>query len=190
MPAFIPWSKVELDQWHSSCAQSADWQWGSNLTEDFGKWCGRFESSLDGHGHYPGGRALPRAFRGRGSRLETVGRRKQIRLLRPSRKGECEMSDEMLGHRVQQWFRQLRRFQSMVHAVRAGKQSMEALLYRAQLWGKIRRAEGFEGGFLAWWEDREVKHTSCPVIFSETVPSLEAAEAYFADFEANYRRFK
>lgn len=53
MPAFIPWSKVELDQWHSSCAQSADWQWGSNLTEDFGKWCGRFESSLDGHGHFP-----------------------------------------------------------------------------------------------------------------------------------------
>lgn len=183
-PAFIPWTDIDVDQWHASIPVGSPW--GDDLTKDFGAWARRFEDSLDGFvGHRR--QALPRACKGRGNRLHTSSRPVMPRPLRSSRHGEVVQSHSFLGRKTNQWFRQLRRLQALCQSLRAANQSVNAQVYRTQLWRSILRAPGFAHGFPQWWQTRPHQLPSSPDTVCVGPPCLSLAELYFADFEANYR---
>eukprot|EP00438_Fugacium_kawagutii_P031197 Skav220792 [mRNA] locus=scaffold150:45636:49403:- [translate_table: standard] len=78
----------------------------------------------------------------------------------------------------------------MVHALRAGKQTVDAQLYRVSLWRAIRTARGFEDGWDVWWRNRPTRLAGLPLDFPAEVPALPLCEAVFDDFQQNYRRFE
>eukprot|EP00435_Cladocopium_sp_Y103_P014903 s4607_g3.t1 len=82
---------------------------------------------------------------------------------------------------------QLRRMQSMLHALRAGKQTWDAIIYRTELWQAIRKARGFEGGFSKWWLTRSIQCQGSPVEIPQFVPSLCLMTRLFVDY---YRQFE
>ena len=85
---------------------------------------------------------------------------------------------------------QLRRMQSMLHALKAGKTTWDAIIYRTELWRAIYRAKGFEGGFASWWYQRPIKCHGSPVDIPTRVPTLRHMELLFMDYEINYRKFE
>ena len=187
MPAFVPWKEIDLEAWKTYCDGLPTWQWGANLTRDFGSWCRRFEDSMDGFVQGRNGSHLPRSCKGRGQRFEVERRLRVAPLAKPSRDGEVAMSNDFLGRQAQKWFAQVRRLQSMVHSLRAQKQTPNAQNYRAQLWGSVRRAKGFAGGFENWWRIRPIHLEGSPGEVQVNVPSLEVAQSYYQDFLRNYR---
>ena len=100
------------------------------------------------------------------------------------------MSSEFLGREVQRWFLQLRRLQSLCHALKAGKQTIDAQLYRACLWRAIREAKGFHGKFNKWWTRRSVRLQGSPNEVPENPPSEAVAKLMFEDFLVNYRKLE
>ena len=117
-------------------------------------------------------------------------RQDQCPLLRPSRPGEAQMATDFVGRAVQSWFRQVRRIQSLLHAVRAGKETGDAQIYRANLWHSICMAKGFGKSFKAWWPDRPLRLQGSPVALSAHVPPCWMVELIWEDFQCNYRKFE
>ena len=144
-PAYIPYEKVNLQQWH---AQAANFiqpaiEDPDQCFQQFGK---DFERSFQNTIDAPGGQ-LPPATSGRCKLQQPEERPAQCPLLTPSRPGEVQPASELLGRTVQKWFLQLRRMQSMLHALKAGKTTWDAQIYRADLWRAIKRAKGYEPDF-------------------------------------------
>ena len=158
-------------------------------TKTFDQFCRQYEKSFDGHVDSPDGN-LPRSCYGRGTTLTPQTRSATFPLLRPSRPGEVAQPTELLGRHVQQWFRQLRRLQSLLHGLRAAKDTADAVAYRLELWSAIKRAKGFQDGFDGWWSQRPVQLQGTPTLLPVGVPSVEVAEILFQDFQVNYRRFE
>ena len=88
------------------------------------------------------------------------------------------------------WFQQLRRLQSLKHALKAGSTAASALEYRSSLWGAICSARGFRGGFLQWWPSRPHRLVGSPASLSLAVPDAETALRVFVDFRCNFRRLE
>ena len=147
MPSEVPWSQVDVEGWHAcyqpvpACASSTAW------LSAFGR---NFEHSLHGHVHGIPGRQLPKSCDGRGQRLLPLERRLDPWPARASRPGEEEVRSSFLCKEVQHWFRQLRRVQSLQHAIKAAKDTPAAHLYRVQLWRSILASKGFGDSFASW----------------------------------------
>ena len=62
--------------------------------------------------------------------------------------------------------------------------------YRLELWGSIRDAKGFEGGFCQWWFTRPIQLQGSPCHVQCGLPSLGCCEHLFQDFRANFTRFE
>ena len=149
-PAFIPWHNVSTEDWKESWQNANPWRWEANLTSSLEAWSERFENSLDGYVNTDGMTVLPKACKGRGKLKQPILRPCAAPILRPSRPSEPRMAHELLGRRVQLWFRQLRRFHAMKAALLAGKTTIAARSHRASLWCAIKQAHGFRHGFRAW----------------------------------------
>ena len=187
LPRSIDWDVVDWDAWHTQAGAIEI----SDLNNDAAYECiWRFyEASFDGHCKTPD-RLLPSQCRGRAATTSPVQRKAALPLLRPSRPGELCQSTDLLGRLPQKWFLQLRRIQSLVHGLRSGKDTTDAIVYRIELWRSIRFSKGFLGGFQEWWLNRPVQLPGSPPILPEFVPSCEIAERIFCDFEQNYRQLE
>ena len=187
MPSTIDWNAVDKDSWKAHQHQLTGLD-ETDLDRRVSCFARDYEQSFSGH--MTDKTKLPKRMQGRCQRQKPEIRPADLPLLRPSRPGEVAMSSESLGRNVQAWFRQLRRIQSLAHSVRANKQTMDAQLYRIELWSSIERARGFEGGFRTWWEDRPTKQAGLPPQLPRGVPNLAMVEGIFHDFEINYRRLE
>ena len=107
--------------------------------------------------------------------------------LKPSRAGEEAPCSDLVGRSLQRWFCQLRRLQSLLHNMRRASQTPCAVEYRLSLWTSIKRAKGFAGSFLCWWESRPHRSPGVPVSFPVLLPSLVVAELLYEEFKLNYR---
>eukprot|EP00438_Fugacium_kawagutii_P023955 Skav232717 [mRNA] locus=scaffold4051:89627:96304:+ [translate_table: standard] len=188
MPAKIPWDLLDRDHWQQAahvvthCPQDS-------LQHRYARFSAEYEASFDGHLATPG-KTLPPAARGRGQRLTPEVRPLACPLVKATRPGEIRPASDILGRTVYKWFQQVRRLQSMVHALRANKQTLDAQLYRASLWRAIRFAKGFQDGWEQWWATRPTCHLGLPRQFPTEVPTLVLCEALYADFLTNYKKFE
>ena len=187
-PSKIPWDHVNWQSWQHQTIEIATSN-EMNLDDAYRHLWQTYENSFNGHMDTPDG-LLPNNCKGRGQRDAPVEREAALPLLRPSRPGEVSQSTELLGRTPQRWFLQLRRLQSLLHGLRAGKLSSNAQIYRAELWGAIHRAKGFQGGFRKWWSTRPVQCQGSPPTLPQSMPSVDLLYVIFKDFELNYRKME
>ena len=186
LPSEVPWSHVDREQWQQSTPKVAA---SLSITDHFLHFCDSYEHSFDGCISTPE-RKLPSNCRGRGTVTAPKLRRAQCPSLKASRPGELQPGAFQLGRAVMAWFKQLRRFQSMVHSLRSSNTSANAQLYRAQLWHAIKDGRGFQQGFVKWWPTRNIRLQGLPSVLPHGVPHRGQAELLFLDFQHNYRQFE
>ncbi|CAE7944552.1 ML5 [Symbiodinium sp. KB8] len=186
LPSEIPWHLVDLDKFtQQAAAVPFVTQAPNDWLHDFSV---AFESSLQGCiREVPCGR-LPSSCRGRGQRTHPETRSFPIIPLRPSRSGEDSLRHDFVCMEVKRWFKQLRRLQSLVHALAANKDTPAAHCYRIDLWRSILQAPGFAHGFSRWWATRQVQLQGAPEVLPVNIPSTPAARLIHEDFRANFRR--
>ena len=186
-PSAIPWAQVE-EAWPSRSASVSEF---SSSTEWFQAWALDFETSLDGHVRGQPGRSLTSQQKGRGSLTAPVTRQVNPPLPKPSREGELKLKSDAVGTSVRLWFTQLRRFQSLAHAVRAGSLSHNASVYQAEVWAAIKRARGFSPDFATWWRtSRQFDHPDAPSVLPCSLPSLSQLEGMLASFRSCFEAFE
>lgn len=154
-PSVIPRQKIQWEDWQQQSIENEDISL-MGIDEAYTQIWQRHEHSFNGHVNSADG-LLPSNCKGRAQRVKPIDRPAALPLLRPSRPGEVMQSSELLGRTPQKWFLQLRRLQSLAHALRAGKMTSNAQIYRGELWGSVLRGKGFKGGFQEWWQQRSVK---------------------------------
>lgn len=148
LPSAIPWDQVS-DAWSSSVAQPLDFTLDSD--HRWASWACDWEQALDTHIPSQPASSLQPGQKGRLQRSAPMFRDAQISCLKPSRPSEVRLRCDLVGTQVKHWFKQLRRLQSFVAAVRNMKTSVDAVTYRLELWSSIIHAKGFEGGFRHYW---------------------------------------
>lgn len=160
-------------------AQPTPPAWGDSLPPDE-QWQQRaqtFEKSFDGFlPKQPDGKLQRHQHqRGRLQRTAPLKCNSQCRLQRPSRPSEVVLRNDLVGHDVQSWFRQLRRLQSYVAVIRAAKQTPAALTYRLELRHSNLHSPGFCGGFTSWWATHCADDAAALPWIPLTPPGLEVA---------------
>ena len=187
LPGAIPWDMINKPGWQQAEHKISS-KGETDLDRKVQQFSESYEASFDGHSS--SFRTLPNHFRGRGKRVLPETRESTLPLLKPSRPGEVHMSSDSLGRSVQHWFRQLRRIQSLLHSLRANKETWDAKQYRIDLWRAILKAKGFDTNFTDWWHHRPTASAGLGVDLPDQVPDTWYVEAMFHDFEVNYRRFE
>eukprot|EP00435_Cladocopium_sp_Y103_P004570 s2426_g1.t1 len=200
LPGHIPWDHLDSEYWlsapdigpflgtdfqHVGCPESVD---QTQSTQAFRSWSQRFEERAAASLQSGTVRA-DTSFRGRGA-LD----RPQLRLVTPSvpkhsRSGEVSQVCGFLNRSVSRWFKQLRRLQSYLHAIKSDRVA-DNYLSRVSLWRSILVSAGFQGGFRSWWCHRPFPSQGSPVCLPEVPPSLEIAQLIYDDFLQHYRRYE
>ena len=189
LPAEIPWDQVDIDAWHHEGSHQAV-QGSTSSTHWLCAFSQSLESSLNGFVTGRPDKLLPSNCRGRASRTRPREAQLCPVTVRPSRPGEERLRHDFLSQELKRWFVQLRRLQSLQHALRASNPGTNACIYRASLWHSIRTARGFKGGFCSWWRTRTVQLQGSPPSLPEGLPSLDVVSAMFVDYRENFRRFE
>ena len=189
LPQEVPWHLLHKDQWQAAHRNLDLTHLRQSVQEDFRDWCRQYERSFDGFVDCPG-KVLPSVATGRGSIITPVLRPSALPTIRTSRHGEVRASAANLGRTVQKWFLQLRRIQSLRHAVKAAKCTPSAQLYRLELWSCIRHARFFNPDFESWWPTRAFQCSGSPSLLPLQVPALALLDLIYLDFELNYRRME
>ena len=109
---------------------------------------------------------------------------------KPSRQGEAQLRSDLVSTQVQLWFKQLRRIQSYKHAAIADKQTLDAEVYRLNLWTAIKNGRGFDGFFNVWWLRRRRRLPSPPFTLPLAPRDGHMAEQIFLDFKLNFEAFE
>ena len=186
LPSEIPWSTIDKEGWHQHCA-TLTFDSPDSSDQFYAEFGSHFESSMNGFVQVQGSR-LHSSHCGRATRMSPSKRTLTQPTPKASRQSELTLQHDLVGTAVLLWFRQARRIQSYLHAIRAGKTSPEALQYRHELWQSIRKAKGFETSFAIWWgrEGFDELIGALPI----RPPELEQAEWIYAAFQASFRRFE
>eukprot|EP00438_Fugacium_kawagutii_P036701 Skav200933 [mRNA] locus=scaffold2433:377025:382227:+ [translate_table: standard] len=184
-PSLIPWDRVDCSGWHESCSH-LQFVAPEDSTQFLQAFSHSFESSLEGH--VQGQDRLHPSQCGRAKRLKPQPISHTPCCARASRQGELALTSDLVGRAVQVWFKQARRLQSYVHAIRAGKDSLDAVTYRVELWSSILHAKGFSPSFPEWWltQDFAALLGSLPL----SPPDVRAAEEFFRAFQHAFRQFE
>lgn len=97
----------------------------------------------------------------------------------------------MAGTAVRIWFKQLRRLQSLKHAVAASKMTPSAIAYRVELWHSIRQSPGFYPTFPLWWQERVHQVDGVPTTLPRSVPTESViTQAMYDSFLLHFRDFE
>ena len=188
MPSEIPWNSIDVEAWHQSTLDVPVRE--PDPTQHLRAIAKCMEDSLDGHVKEMPGLRLPTACKGRAQQIRPVMQQAAASMARVSRNGEVTLRSDLVGREVSAWFKQLRRLQSMCHALRADNQHVDAQVYRAELWHKISMCCSFSGGFRSWWLGRRIQLQGSPVMLPLAVPTLEVCDRIFSDFQSNFRSFE
>ena len=188
-PSHIPWSDV--DSGWQTAALTPQWTSEGDANQLWAEWAASFEDSLDGFVKHQPARKLLNSQKGRLSRTGPTKRLPSARVLRPSRPSEVQLRNDLIGSEVKLWFRQLRRLQSYVAAIKANKQTCEAVAYRLELWSAILRSPGFLDGFSLWWQlHRLISLPDTPGCLPSAPPTATLAAAIFAAFKCNFEELE
>ena len=187
LPSPIPWHLVH-DSWPARTANTSDRECS---TEWFQHWASDFEASLDGQVKGQPRNSLQPNQRGRGATVAPKPHLQQPPLARPSREGEVTLRSDLVGTAVRTWFKQLRRLQSLRHAIRAASPALSAELYRAEVWAAIKRSHGFDPDFATWWsQSRQHDHPQAPCVLPAGLPSVDQIDGIFYSFKACFESFE
>ena len=130
-------------------------------------------------------------YRGRAQRLEPARQTPTPVTCKPSRGGEVCLQHSLVGKAVRNWYKQLRRLQSLCHAVLANKQTPAAVQYRASLWTAIVQAKGFHPSFAEWWAKRETPCDGAPAKWPDVLPAdALLIQTLYKDFLFHFRAFE
>ena len=189
IPARIPWDSVDLSDF-DSC--HCDFEpVGFTATELVASIGSTLEDGLSGRVQGQPDQSLTQQQKGRGKRTTPKSVNIVAPTSRPSREGEVALRGDLAGRSVHLWFKQLRRLQSYLFAIRANSSSASAVAYRVELWAAILRARGFGSSFTNWW----IKHSSgsefvVPRHFPQGPPGAIVAEAIFRRFKLSFEQFE
>ena len=187
-PSKIPYDEVD-ERWQLAATPPL-WDDAVPPDEQWQQWASSFESCFDGFLPHQPDHKLQRNQCGRLHRTAPMRRVPQSRILRPSRPSEVALRNDLVGHEVHSWFRQLRRLQSYLAAIRAGKQTAAAIAYRFELWHSILRSPGFCGGFPHWWTCHCADDTAAFPWIPNFPPGPAAAASIFHSFRERFQRFE
>eukprot|EP00435_Cladocopium_sp_Y103_P026257 s555_g6.t1 len=188
-PAPLPWDSLETTNWSPTC--HVDYEPGRDTTDFLRKWATSFESAVDEQIQVQGQPPLKQNCYGRAQRLYPARQEQHPPICKPSREGEVELQSSLTGAAVRCWFKQLRRLQSLCHAVKAAKQSTSAVCYRASLWTAIVHAPGFHPTFCEWWRQRDSPCDGAPVDFPDSLPTAyDEVHVLYLDFLHHFRKFE
>ena len=137
--------------------------------------------------HHTSPDGLAARCRGRCQRTQPQRRQPEAPLSKPSRQGEVV---DLTGWAVAKWFKQLRRLQSLRHAIKTDSPTEQAQEHLHRLWYSIYTAKGFEGAFHRWWPRRPVQHQGAPRQLQGLRLTVEVVETLYTDFQANFRKFE
>eukprot|EP00438_Fugacium_kawagutii_P034912 Skav206373 [mRNA] locus=scaffold834:175796:187689:- [translate_table: standard] len=140
-PSKLPWQEISTDDWHPAC--DLNFSQDADSTAFFSQWSANLESACAERYNEGTGKHLPRSCRGRAQRLQPLHQKPFTPGSKPSRAGEVALQHDVVGSATRRWFKQLRRIQSLMHAVVAGNDTPTAVNYRLELWTSIVRAPGF-----------------------------------------------
>ena len=208
LPGHIPWNHISQERWTSNqdvgsvfpvgvwpvgCLHPSEPSDSFDLrsldsTSAFREWSSRFEQAASASMSHPTAQA-DRGFFGRGRMTQPKPRKCNYAVPKHSRPGEVQQVCGFLNRAVARRFKQLRRMQSYMHAVRSVNAGA-TFLARAALWNSILHAAGFEHGFVTWWPSRPVKLQGTPDTIPAYPPDEVIAGLLYDDFYHNYRRFE
>lgn len=162
-----------------------------NNTDFFGNWSAAYEDAFAGKYRDACGCELHPSMRGRAQRKRPRKTPLHTPTVRPSREGEVKLVNDVAGLDTRHWFKQLRRLQSMKHAVNAGSQSANAVAYRIELWAAILHSPGFESSFSDWWSNRTPMIDGSPQDLPQGPPAEGAGACLlYEEFLCHFRRFE
>ena len=188
-PAKIPWQEFDVQKWDPTC--SSCFEPNADTTVFMTQWAGDFEDAVFARAESSSALHLPPRCRGRAQRLKPQRQELSTPTCKPSREGEVQARNSMVGHATSTWFKQLRRLQSLKHAVHAAKQSPAAITYRVELWEAIKSSTGFEPDFSTWWSTRDHEIQGVPQTLPLTVPEESViATAIYDCFLLHFRKFE
>ena len=189
LPSKIPWTQVSSD-WADQATPPV-WNTTGTADQQWAQWGCSFECSLTGHVLGQPNQKLQKAQTGRMQRTQPLLTVKGPSVLKPSRPSEVLMRNDLIGKDVRVWFRQLRRLQSYLASVNAGKQTVDAVQYRLELWSSIRQSPGFVGGFSHWWQhSRAYALPDSPPCVPSAPPGPIIALSLFETFKFCYEKFE
>eukprot|EP00438_Fugacium_kawagutii_P022223 Skav203956 [mRNA] locus=scaffold391:472720:477201:+ [translate_table: standard] len=186
-PSVFPWSHVDSSQMDFVSQEPFTWNQGTSSV-DFADWSRLAETELVAQASKQ--TFVPPSVRGRGQTVRVTKRPAQLLPIKASRHGDSCPRSQLLGRKVHQWCRQLRRIQAF--AQRAAVECPSPHLQHDQCctWSAILRASGFGKSFRDWWPFRKVKLHGSPTVFPTLPPSHACARILYLDMEANYRDFE
>ena len=188
-PAEFPWDEFDSSIWAPTCTQS--YVVGQDSTKFLQDWATEFENAVFQGAAQGGGLKIPDRCRGRAQRLKPLKRTLATPVSKPSREGEVRMANSMAGAATRIWFRQLRRLQSLKHAVAAAKDTPAAVSYRIELWEAIKRSTGFSPNFCTCWSQQRHEVDGVPQVLPTQVPHESVVTmAMYDSFLLHFRRFE
>eukprot|EP00435_Cladocopium_sp_Y103_P032314 s106_g8.t1 len=188
-PAEIPWDKLSTTEWSPECSVHFDQH--QDATSYLSDWAHAYEKSVSEHYAAHHHEQLHDRYKGRAQRLQPEKRELSAVICRPSREGEVCLQHSLVGTAVRQWFKQLRRLQSLNHAVRAGSSHASAVSYRISLWTSISKAPGFHPDFRQWWSHRESPADGAPRHLPVALPvDPVVMDSIYKDFLHHFRQFE
>lgn len=188
-PSELPWGDLGTSTWSPRCDHS--FEATGDPTRFLQSWAQDFEAAVFDLSGSTDGPFVPNRCRGRAQRLKPVKRPLATPVCKPSREGEVKMANSMAGTATRIWFRQLRRLQSMKHAVAAAKATPSAVSYRLELWEAIKSSTGFSPDFCTWWSQQQHEVDGVPQFLPASVPNESAiTEAMYDSFLLHFRRFE
>eukprot|EP00438_Fugacium_kawagutii_P015810 Skav206886 [mRNA] locus=scaffold3287:72863:77896:+ [translate_table: standard] len=188
-PSRLPWTLIHTEDW--SPENAVDFEAPQDSTKFFSDISNAYESACEAnhmaHGH---GKLHPN-MKGRGQRLRPMVVPPHTPCARSSREGEVQLAHAVTGSATRLWFKQLRRLQSLKHAVLANNHSHSAVAYRAELWSAIVRGAGFSPSFETWWSLRTPIVDGSPAELPQGPPVVGSlAVLLYEEFHAHFRKFE
>ena len=186
-PQPIPWGKLAGDLDFNPPQERS----GSSSTTQLAGIFHDFEKQVDSHLNHHGHGGLSKQALGRAQRTEAESVHIVAPMARPSRQGEVQLRSDLTGNEVRRWFRQLRRLQAMAQSLWASNWSVNACVYRIELWSSILKAPGFAGGFAWWWDfHRPLGWDEAPWSFPSCIPEAAVVDTIFRVFRVNFEHLE
>ena len=106
-------------------------------------------------------------------------------------RGKSNLGLTILHWLSRDWFKQLRRIQSLRHAIHANNDYTSAQVARCEHWSSILRARGFDKGFRTFWNiGYEDGTPHDPPVLPIAIPSCEGIDRIYATFRDRFDRLE